>query len=161
VDAINETERYYIKHARLRGYDILNGTDGGDGGDTGGGRARRRKVIDVNLTTHETRVYDYVTATAADGFSPSKVTAVCRGHRVSHQGHLFRYLIGQCPPKVNRRVRRVKVHHHGESAREFGSVREAANFIGADASLVSRVINGHIKSVNGYRVESLSNWRHK
>jgi hypothetical protein len=153
--AILDAERWFINYFRDRGHDLLNMTRGGDGGDTGGGRKRRRGVVATNLASGVSKIYKFVLQTAKDGFNPSKVVAVCRGRRISHKGHTFRYTRGDPPPVVvSKRVRPVSLSRESGERHEFPSVTAAATFLGRHPSSVSSAMRRHGARIRGYKIEA-------
>lgn len=135
---ILDAERFFIRKLKESGARLLNGTQGGDGGDTGGGRKRRRGVVGTNIVTGVTKAYKFVLQTADDGFAPSKVVAVCRGRRISHRGHVFRYANGNPPPRrASRCLRPVRLLAPDGSVSAFESVKAAAAFLGVQPSYIS------------------------
>ncbi len=82
---LNQKEIYWISKYE----NLLNVALGGVGGNTGKANLRWKPVMAKNLDSGNIKEYQYVWEVEKDGFSPTKVSAVCLGKRKSHKGHSF------------------------------------------------------------------------
>lgn len=134
---LDEVEIYYIYAFRFLGADINNMTPGGTGGDAGGYEWRRRRVFGLSPDGEE-KVYEGVNLTSKDGFVPSKVSAVCRGKRLTHKGWKFRYEDDEFHNKSHKLHIAVVVEDIETKTKTiYKSIASAAKAMGASSSNLS------------------------
>jgi hypothetical protein len=144
---LNQKEVFWIsKHDKL-----LNVAKGGIGGDTGKSFRNWKPVISKNIENGKTKEYRYVWEVLKDGFSPTKVSAVCLGKRKSHKGHYFAHNINEFdvidfkkPVFKTKKAVLCKSTQTGE-VMSFDSIKEAAKYTGLCVTTISNSVRGKSK----------------
>lgn len=144
---IVEAEIRLIRQFKSSGIPLTNMTKGGEGGITSDPKLRWKPIIAVNKKLGTTTYYPSGVHTEEDGFSRSKVAAVCKGRRYSHKGYYF-YYVGQEQKiplyKTKKRIRAIT--KKDGTVREFESIKDASKVLEISRETISLTINGHSKS---------------
>ncbi len=147
---LDEKEKLWIKKYGLE--NLLNVAHGGDGGNTGKTKNIRKKVISKNLETGEITHYKYVWETEKDGFSPTKVSAVCLGKRKTHKGHIFSHKIDNLNKKIdipkpifNTKKPVLAVNKKTGIKSRFDSIKKAAEYTELCVTTVSNCLRNKTK----------------
>ena len=141
-EILNDKEVYWIAFYRKINKKLTNMTDGGSGGNTGKSYKKWKPLFAMNLVTGDIKRYDYIWQTEISGFSPTKVSAVCKGKRHTHKGHIFWYE-GEKPREVNKKTT-VSLEITDSKTGQvfvFKRIKDAAKFLNLDPSTISHHLN--------------------
>lgn len=133
---------------------LLNVACGGIGGNTRKSHLKWKPVLSKNLETNEIKEYKCVHEVTKDGFSPTKVSAVCLGKRKSHKGHLFIHINESFKEKniskpifnTKKSVKRTDLKN--SNIEIFDSIKLAAYDSNVSVSTVSNCCRGKSKCRN-------------
>lgn len=144
---LNEREVFWIKLCKTGGCRLTNGTDGGNGGNTGGAYKKHKPIISINIMTGTKKRYDFIWQTEPDGFNPSRVCAVCKKKRKSHRGYFFYYESEKIslyrPPAVKKRIKSICKRTQIEY--NFPSIKEASITLQISITTISKTLHGYLK----------------
>ena len=142
-EELDYREIYWIKHLKNMGCKLTNLTDGGTGGNTGCAYKKYKPVISINIKTGNIKRYDYVWQTENDGFSPTKVVAVCKGKRATHRGFYFHYEESSFIFPVKRTMKKVLCRNKKTMEEVIlNSLKDASTYTGLCAHTISTAFNG-------------------